>query len=216
MTGAGRTAAYSDVMRSFPLLALPVLAIALLAGCSAQSEPPAGTPAPTSAAPTVPPAESPAPSPTAAPQVDPNAPAGQCADANLTVTVVPDEGGAGAGSSVSSVVFTNTGDACVLEGAPGVSVVGGGNGTQIGVPAEQSGAPVAVAIPAGGSAHATLSSINIGSGGGPLGADCAVTTGDGYRVYPPHSFEAFFVPLAGVAACSSDSVFLQIGVVEAA
>ena len=201
-------------MRSFPLLALPVIAIALLAGCSGASEPSAGTSAPTSAAPTVPPAETPAP--TGTPQVDPNAPAGQCADANLTVTVVPDAGGAGAGSTVSSVVFTNTGDACVLEGAPGVSVVGSGNGTQIGVPAEQSGTPVAVDIPAGGAAHATLTAINIGSGGGPLGADCAVTTGDGYRVYPPHSFEAVFVPLAGVAACSSDSVFLRIGVVEPA
>lgn len=199
-------------MRSLPILVLPVLAIALLAGCSAPSEPATGSPAPTSAAPTVPPAET----PTAAPQVDPNAPAGQCADANLTVTVVPDEGGAGAGSTASAVVFTNTGDACVLEGAPGVSIVGGGNGTQIGVPAEQSGTPVAVDIPAGGSARAPLSSINIGSGGGPLGADCAVTTGDGYRVYPPHSFEAVFVPLAGVAACSSTAVFLQIGVVEPA
>jgi len=216
MQVAGRTATYSAPMRSFPLLALPILTIALLAGCSAAGEPSAGTSAPTSAVPTVPPAETPAPSGTGTPQVDPNAPDGQCADADLTVTVVPDPGGAGAGSTVSSVVFTNTGHACVLEGAPGVSVVGSGDGTQIGVPAEQSGTPVAVELPAGGSAHATLSSINIGSGGGPLGADCAVTTGDGYRVYPPHSFEAVFVPLAGVAACSSDSVFLTIGVVEAA
>ena len=79
-----------------------------------------------------------APAPSSSTRTDPNAPAGQCADADLKVTMGP--GDAAAGSIHSTVRFTNTGgSACYLAGFPGVSVVGDGNGTQLGVPADRAG-----------------------------------------------------------------------------
>lgn len=198
-------------------LALPVIAVALLAGCSSGSAPAAdSSPSPSasvSASPTATP--TPTPSPSDGAQVDPNAPANQCADANLTAVVTPDPGGAGAGSITSAITFTNSGPECVLEGAPGVSIRGDGDGVQIGVPAEQQGTPVPVTLAQGGTAVAQLTSVNIAGGGGALGADCQMTTGDGYRVYPPHSFQPIFIQAAGVAACTSASVFMHVGVVAA-
>lgn len=196
-------------------LALPVLAVAVLAGCASGGTPTADPTATATASPTT---SAPAPSATPAPdggQVDPNAPEGQCADANLTATVTPDPGGAGAGSITSVITFTNSGPECVLEGAPGVSIRGDGDGVQIGEPAEQQGTPAPVTLAQGGTAVAPLTSVNIGTDGGPLGADCEFTTGDGYRVYPPHSFEPIFIQSAGVPACTSTSIFMHVGVVTA-
>jgi len=193
-----------------PLLAIaPLAALLLLAGCTS-SPTPSPSPTASSAAP------SQSSSPTATGEVDPNAPEGQCADSALQVTVSGSEGGAG--NISSSVVFTNTGqESCVLRGAPGVSVVGDGNGTQLGAAAVQQddASPVDVTLAAGGSASAVLTSVNIGTDGGPLD-DCQPATGDGYRVFPPHSFTAIFVPAAAVPACSNAAVtWMTIGPVQA-
>ena len=192
-------------------LALPVLAVVLLAGCSSGGATEADPTASATSAPTA----APTPTPTDPAQVDPNAPENQCADADLTVAVTPDPGGAGAGSTTSVITFTNSGPECVLEGAPGVSIRGDGDGVQIGEPAEQQGTPAPVTLAEGGTAVAQLTSVNIGTDGGPLGTDCKATTGDGYRVYPPHSFEPVFVQSAGVPTCTSTSVFMHVGVVTA-
>ncbi|MFD1715537.1 DUF4232 domain-containing protein [Amnibacterium flavum] len=176
-----------------------VVAVLALAGCSNPA------PAPTTAAPTTP-ATSPTPTPTgSADPVDPDAPAGQCADSAISVAVA--EGDAGAGNLYYQVVFTNTGTtACELRGYPGVSVVGDGNGTQIGAAAAelQGGPEVATyTVEPGGTIGASLTAVNVAGGGGPLGDACQATTGDGWRVYPPHSFEAVFVEAPGVAACAN-------------
>ena len=201
-------------MRSVSLLVLPFAAVALLAGCSGSDpQPPATQTVSASPSATASPNATVSPSSTssASPEIDPTAPDGQCADEVLSVEVTG--GDAGAGNIDYEVVFTNSGGAdCVLQGAPGVSVVGDSDGTQLGQAATQptSGSPAAVTVPAGGSVSATLTSVNIAGGGGPLGDQCPVTDGDGYRVYPPHSFRAFFVPSAGVPACTGDTLWLTV------
>ncbi|TPW77268.1 DUF4232 domain-containing protein [Schumannella soli] len=150
----------------------------------------------------------PAPSPD--PQ-DPDAPGRQCPDEALKVAVTEDPGGSGAGSTGYDIVFTNTGGgSCELRGYPGVSVVGHGDGTQLGVPAERPSAGPAiqtVSIQPGGAATAVVRVANLQGGGGATG--CATATGDGWRVYPPHSFAAVFVPDAGVLACTDSTVWMD-------
>ncbi|PPF80566.1 DUF4232 domain-containing protein, partial [Subtercola sp. Z020] len=138
----------------------------------------------------------------------------------MAVSVAPSEGGAAAGSVFFAVTFTNTGSAsCKLRGAPGVSVVGDGNGTQLGNAAARSGgaydAAQTVALAPGQTVSAPLQQVNIGSDGGPLAGSCTVVAGDGYRVYPPHSFTAFFVPSAGISACSNAVDWMTVGPVAA-
>ncbi|MDM4764212.1 DUF4232 domain-containing protein [Galbitalea sp. SE-J8] len=194
--------------------------LGLLAGCSSgdgtggTSTAPGST-APGSSAPGSPGASDGSPTPSAPSSVDPDAPDGQCADAVLAVSVRP--GDAAAGSVYSDIVLTNTGAAdCVLAGYPGVSVVGG-DGEQLGVPAdrEPAGEPSPVTLAAhGGIAIARLRSVNIAGGGGPLGDACPVVEGDGYRVYPPHSFVGVLAA-ADVPACDSTTPWMTVAPVAA-
>lgn len=179
----------------------------VLTGC-APGGAPTSSPTPT---PTASPTRTPTPTPT---PTDPNAPAGQCADSALEVTVEPSPEGGSAGHTNSIVVFTNTGSGpCELRGAPGVSVIDS-SGAQIGVPADQVevDAPPTITLAPGGTAVAALQSVNIGSDGGPLGASCPTVSAAAYRVYPPHSFTAFDVA-ADAPACDSDVVWMTIGAV---
>lgn len=192
-------------MRRSSRLVVAGLMVALLVGC---------TPGPS---PTVGPTSSSSTSPSASGNpVDPDAPQGQCASSSLAVSIEYED--AAAGSKYYKMVFTNSGSQkCALRGAPGVSVVGDGNGTQIGAAADQSTAvvPGTVELAPGGRAVATLQASNIGRDGGPWGDACPVVSGDGYRVYPPHSVDAIFVPVAGLSACNSDVVWLHISAVQA-
>jgi hypothetical protein len=180
-----------------------------LVGCSGSPATPTTPPA-TSSSPTPPP--TPTTTPTAS--TDPNAPAGQCADGALAVSV--EQVDAGAGSISYNVVFTNTGSSpCELRGAPGVSVVDA-SGAELGQPAAQvdDDAPATVSVAAGASVTAPLQATNIDPDGGPLD-NCPVVQGTGYRVYPPHSFTGFVVEAGQVPACDSDTVFMQVGPVQA-
>ncbi|WP_448811163.1 DUF4232 domain-containing protein [Agromyces bauzanensis] len=185
--------------------------VVLLTGCTggtAPSTPPA-TSAPAS------PSATPTTTPTSGP-VDPNAPAGQCADDALQVTIsAPDSG---AGSSYYELSFTNTGGAsCELRGAPGVSVVDA-SGTQLGEAADQvnDDAPPTLTLEPGASVTATLQATNIEPDGGPL-TNCPVVHGTAYLVYPPHSFTGVLVETGEpVPACESDTVFLHVEPVQQA
>lgn len=192
-------------LRTPAFLATAAVAL-LLAGCASDAA--GGSPSPGSTtSPTTPSTASPA-------STDPNAPANQCADASLSVSISGGDGGAG--SIGYDVVFTNTGTAaCELRGAPGVSVVDAA-GTQLGEPAEQlgDGAPETLTLEPGGSVTAPLTATNIDPDGGPLD-NCPVVHGIGYRVYPPHSFTGFIVPAENVPACDSTTVFLKVGPVQA-
>lgn len=202
--------------------------IILLTGCGTQTTPSTVTPsvtvAPSSPLPTVTVTAAPTPSASASrtastaasasassatPAGDSGAPADQCPDADLGVSISIADGGGGAGSEYYNVLFTNVGgSSCVLRGTPGVSVVGGGSGKQVGPAADriQTGVkPVRLGV--GETAAAPLRIVNIGTDGGPL-VGCTVAKGDGYRVYPPHSKKAFFVEDADAVACTGGPVFM--------
>lgn len=175
----------------------------LLTGCGAASQ------APTEGQSPPPPADGGTASPSPA---DPET-AGQgapCTVDSLAITAAT--GDAGAGSATVTFTFENVGaDACTLAGFPGVSAVGDGDGEQIGEPADRSDAafePVVVA--AGATATAALRMVNVGSDGGPLGADCQAQPADGWRVYPPESTEASFVAVDGLTACAGDVDWITI------
>ena len=113
----------------------------------------------------------------------------------------------GAGSTVVPIIFENTGKRpCQLEGYPGVSFVGGGNGTQIGAPAgREAGAPIAVFdLAPGDSVQAPLRISEAGNY-----STCGDETADGLRVYPPHSYDAVFVATTDYKPCTDASVDLM-------
>ncbi len=123
-----------------------VLALAL-SGCSSGGPDTAPTAtrtvtaAPTTGSSSAPPAGSSAPStaptPTAAPSSTGGtaAPAGRCDTGSLAGSIESGSGGA-AGSTYVHLALRNTGSStCTLQGWPGVSFVGGGDGSQIGAAA---------------------------------------------------------------------------------
>lgn len=185
--------------------------VLLLAGCAGGASP--TSPPPTTSAPATP---TTTPTTTPTHSVDPNAPAGQCADDALEVSVEYVD--AGAGSISYHVVFTNGGSAsCELRGAPGVSIVDA-SGNELGEPADQvdDDSPSTLTLEPGSSVAAPLQVTNIAPDGGPLD-NCPVVEGTGYRVYPPHSFTGFIVASADpVPACDSATVFMNVGPVAAA
>lgn len=149
------------------------------------------------------------PAPTATPGYDASAPAEEgssassstCAVDELRVGVEADEGGGAAGSSYLLVTFENTGDrTCVVDGHPGVSFVGGSDGTQVGEAADRTGQVAPVRLAPGDVGTALLQVANAGNFDASA---CAPTTADGFRVYPPDSRASVFVPY-DVQACQGD------------
>lgn len=220
-------------------IAAAVACAALLTGCSTSTPPVTTTVTaqPTATAATTPvPTSTPAPTtvatasaaPTAAAGTDPNAPAGQCPDSALAVSVQADPTASGAGHAGSFVVFRNTGrTSCTLRGWPGVSLVGDGNGTRIGAAATEQGALQpgvrTVSIRPGAYALAALSYPNIDATGGAYGdgttdgdPTCKAQHADGYRVYPPHSFRAFFSRANGLYGCSTQQHLVYVSPVTPA
>lgn len=187
--------------RSASLVIAPAVAVLALAGCAGGVEPsPSPTVSPTA---TSDPGPTPTPSPSAAPD-------GACAAAHLAVTQAT--GDAGAGSVTVTFAFENVGaEPCTLAGFPGVSAVGGGDGEQIGDPADRSDAAYdAVELPPGAAATASMRMVNVAGGGGPLGDACEPRDADGWRVYPPESTESIFVAVDGLTACAGDVDWITI------
>lgn len=131
----------------------------------------------------------------------------RCTVADLTGGTAPGGGGA-AGSVEINLTFTNKSDAaCTLQGWPGVSFVGGGNGTQLGAPAtlDRSSAHTTQTLAPGATVNAPL---KIGQAGNYSNAECAPRDADGFRVYPPGSKQALFIAATGYTACSDTGVQL--------
>jgi hypothetical protein len=106
------------------------------------------------------------------------------------------------------LVLTNTGTApCTLKGWPGVSLVGGGTGAQLGAPGDfdQTSVHGTVTLAPGGSAHAPL---RITQAGNYSAATCDPAPADGLRIYPPDETQALFVASTGWTACRSAAVHL--------
>lgn len=132
-----------------------------------------------------------------------------CTSADLHASVAPERGGGSAGHYTYAVRVRNTSDhPCMTQGYPGVSLVGHGNGTQLGAAADRvpASAPRVVLKP-GQSAQADLL---VADAYVYDNATCHRITADGFRVYPPDERAALYAPIQ-VAACSSRSVHqLQI------
>jgi Protein of unknown function (DUF4232) len=108
-----------------------------------------------------------------------------CATANLSVWLDVSQGSVGAGTTSFPLDFTNTGShACTLRGYPGVSATNA-KGGQIGRAAGHDPLYKAktVTIPAGGTAHAILSWVEIGNF---TASGCKPTTASLIKVYPPN------------------------------
>lgn len=123
----------------------------------------------------------------------PNCPTGQ-----LGIRLGAAEGAAG--STVTPLVFTNTGSStCQLRGFPGVSFVAGDDGHQVGPAAAEDGARAGqVDLAPGTSAHAL---VRVADSGNYDNATCVPTAVRGLRVYPPDDTAAAFVP-APQTACA--------------
>lgn len=131
--------------------------------------------------------------------------ASRCAAASLAGSIEPGSGGA-AGSTIVHLALRNTGSTtCTLQGWPGVSFVGGSNGTQIGNAAseDRTSAHPTVTLAPGATAVAPLRITDTANY--PAG-ECDPASADGLRVYPPGSRQSLFVRYTEAAACRSTSV----------
>jgi hypothetical protein len=189
-------------------IARPALALALaaafawgLAGCAAGTNP---SSSPASSV-TTPDAGSDTPRPTATSTSQPVQ--GQCATSNLSGSIGKGGGGA-AGSVEVTLILTNNGSSqCSLQGWPGVSFVGGGNGTQLGNPAQfdRSTSHDTVVLQPGGTAQAPL---KITRAENYPDSDCKPQPADGFRVYPPGATDSLFVKDADFTACTTTTANL--------
>lgn len=117
---------------------------------------------------------------------------GRCESPELAGSLVPDEGGAGAGHYGVWIVLKNEApETCTLQGWPGVSFVGDGDGEQIGAAAEfdRSSAHETVTLEPGTSAQALVRVAQAAN----YGDECGETPADGLRVYPPGEKRSLFV-----------------------
>ncbi len=175
---------------------------------------PAATSAPTTPAPTTPatppattPVSTPATTPAGAATTPPPLRSTRCTANMLAASLTPGGGGA-AGSTLPYLVLTNTGSQrCTLQGWPGVSFVGDGNGTQLGAAGQfdRSSPHGSVTLDPGAAAHAPL---RIAQALNYPQATCQPAPADGLRVYPPDSTHALFVATSGMTACRSTGVNL--------
>lgn len=178
------------------VLALIIAIIWMVVASNAAKPTPTPTPTATSASPT--PSPTPTPTKTTTPAV------ARCAVSQLSVTL--GQGSGAAGSQMVPILFTNTGSTpCELHGFPGVSFVGDNNGTQLGAAADEDDATAIQpnTLQPGGVVQAALKIEQAANFD-----NCTVVPANGFRVYPPHSFDAVFVPAAGLSACSNADVHL--------
>ncbi|WP_069712714.1 DUF4232 domain-containing protein [Curtobacterium sp. ER1/6] len=197
-----------------------VLALAL-SGCSSGGPDTAPTAtrtvtaAPTTASASAPPAGSSAPStastPTAAPSsTGGTAAGGRCATGSLAGSIEAGSGGA-AGSTYVHLALRNTGSStCTLQGWPGVSFVGGGDGSQIGAAATratESPHPTVTLAPGA----VAVAPLQVTTAANYPTEKCQPVAADGFRVYPPGSKESLFVRDSDFTACrSADAGLLNV------
>ncbi|WP_161598170.1 DUF4232 domain-containing protein [Curtobacterium flaccumfaciens] len=135
------------------------------------------------------------------------APGARCATAQLSGSI-GDGGGSSAGAQRVAIILHNTGaNSCTLQGWPGISFVGGHNGTQIGNAATLDRATAHQTLPLrpGGEVQAI---VTVRQAGDWDSATCHPSVTDGFRVIPPGSTQSLFVGATGslFEACASTNV----------
>lgn len=113
---------------------------------------------------------------------------------------------AAAGHRYGVVRLRNTGDrSCVVQGYGGLSYVGGGDGTQVGAPADREDATARRVVLAPGDRAVSRVTETVAEDY-PRGR-CRPTDVDGFRVYAPDTTRSFFVAHA-TTGCANDAVHL--------
>jgi hypothetical protein len=212
------------ISTTFTVLAVGALAVVGLAGCASGDD--------TSSAPTVTDTVTTAPQPSTSETTSPSASTSvtaqptsssggtgttvaRCAASSLAGSIQAGSGGA-AGSVYVTLALKNTGAAaCTLQGWPGVSLVGGGNGTQIGKSADFDRSTTHATVTLAPGTTSTASFKYVQAGNFPA-AECVPTKGDGFRVYPPGSKQSLFIKNTSIAGCkkATESVF-TVGALQA-
>lgn len=137
--------------------------------------------------------------------------ADRCRSRDLDLALVGEQGSpAGAAEGLDdeevTLVLTNTGDAtCTLQGWPGVSFVGGGDGTQLGAAADRDIVSLPhdrVTLRPGGGATVPVA---VASAADWSDRQCVPQDADGLRVYPPGETHALFVE-GDFTACTDPAV----------
>jgi hypothetical protein len=125
-----------------------------------------------------------------------------CASAGLSAHVDLAQGGAAAGSTYVPIDFTNTsGNACTMDGYPGVSFVRSPSGGQLGNAATRNPAapPAMVTLVPGGVAHAVL---RVAEAGNYSQSACTPVTAHWLKIFPPDQATAIYAHY-DVQACSA-------------
>jgi|GEM_PF-2585303 hypothetical protein len=133
----------------------------------------------------------------------------KCGLGDLSIGVRVPAGSGAAGSQYVLLTFTNTSpEPCTIYGYAGVSFVGYQNGTQLGKPAarDRSKAPATVRLAPGATKDELL---QIADAGNFDPKKCQPMTSDGFRVYPPDSYTAAYVPFK-IAACQGRVAQLRV------
>lgn len=181
-----------------------VLAAVALTACTSGVAPTKPTTTVTETAPS--PSASTPPSsvpPTGAPSTAPatpvasQKPGGECLTSSLAGSLT--QFGGAAGTTYTNIVLTNHSSVpCTIQGWPGVSFVGGGNGTQIGASAvlDRSSAHATQTVAPGRAVYALLAIT------GSNADQCDPKTADGLRVYPPGQRTSLFIAHSYSEACT--------------
>lgn len=121
--------------------------------------------------------------------------------------MVPSSGGASAGHVQLQVQVTNTSSApCTLRGYPGVSLVAGTEGAQLGAAAQRTPGPEGlITLAPGAKATAVLQLAQASNY-----PSCGVTAAAGFRVYLPEDTAAQFVPMAEQGCSNASVVLLEV------
>jgi hypothetical protein len=181
-----------------------------LAGCSSGgSSPPTATKTDTTA-PSSTPTVTPSSTAIASTGAGGTGPVTACTTAELTGSIVAGSGGT-AGSTYVYLALTNTGtSACTLQGWPGVSFVGSGNGTQIGAAAksDRTSAHPTITVAADGNTKAVVQIVQAGN---YHEATCSPVTADGLRVYPPGQKASLHIAYPSPACMAKNVDLLTVG-----
>jgi len=131
-----------------------------------------------------------------------NAGSGRCRTKDLKASTGAVE--ANAGVIYVNLVFTNkSAKPCTMYGFPGVSWVAGDDGHQVNAGFDRTDAAKStITLAAGGVAHATLATHDVGFFDA---AQCKPVAVRGFRIYPPDETKSIFVALT-TKACSANGV----------
>jgi hypothetical protein len=96
---------------------------------------------------------------------------------------------------------------CVIEGYPGVSLVTGTQGQELGAPAKRTtGTPVSITLEPGAKVSAPLQLAQAANF-----PDCGVTPAQGFRIYLPDDTAAQFSQQAQQGCSNATVVLMEIG-----